>query len=196
MTTSAEEVPATVASEHAAFHKRAERLRALIAEHDRRYYQLDQPSISDAEYDDLLKELRAIEASFPDLITPDSPTKRVGGKPSELFAHVEHATPMLSLDNVFSVEELVAWAHKLERGAEGTIAYVCELKIDGLAVSLAYEHGVFARGATRGDGRVGEDISANLRTIQDIPRRLRDRSSRPSSKYAARSTCPSPLSNA
>jgi DNA ligase (NAD+) len=172
MTKSTDEEPATAASERSFAQERAETLRTVISEHDRRYYLLDQPTISDAEYDDLLKELRAIEARFPDLITPDSPTKRVGGKPSELFAPVEHATPMLSLDNVFSVEELVAWAHKRERGAEGSIAYVCELKIDGLAVSLAYEHGVFARGATRGDGRVGEDISANLRTIQDIPRRL------------------------
>ena len=172
MTISPDEDPAAAASERASAQRRAETLRALIIEHDHHYYLLDQPSISDAEYDDLLKELRAIEARFPDLITLDSPTKRVGGKPSELFAPVEHATPMLSLDNVFSVEELTAWAHKLERGAEGTIAYVCELKIDGLAVSLVYEYGVFARGATRGDGRIGEDISANLRTIQDIPRRL------------------------
>jgi DNA ligase (NAD+) len=152
--------------------ERAEELRTLIVEHDRRYYSLDQPSISDAEYDDLLNELRAIEARFPDLATQDSPTQRVGGHASELFAPVQHATPMLSLDNVFSIEELAAWAHKIERGAEGTVAYVCELKIDGLAVSLVYEHGVFARGATRGDGRIGEDISANLRTIQKIPRRL------------------------
>lgn len=161
-----------MASERAAAQKRAESLRALIAEHDRRYYVLDQPSISDADYDALLGELRTIEASHPDLVTRDSPTQRVGGKPSELFAPVHHAAPMLSLDNAFSAEELAAWAAKLERGAEGTIAYVCELKIDGLAVSLVYENGVFVRGATRGDGSVGEDISANLRTIRDIPMRL------------------------
>ncbi len=160
------------ASEHAASRRRAQDLRALIAEHDRRYYLLDQPSISDAEYDDLTKELRAIETRFADLVTQDSPTQRVGGKPSELFAPVRHATPMLSLDNVFSQSELAAWAHKLEHGAEGPIAYVCELKIDGLAVSLVYERGVFARGATRGDGNIGEDISANLRTIPTIPTRL------------------------
>ena len=161
-----------MASERAAAQKRAGSLRALIAEHDRRYYVLDQPSISDADYDALLNELRAIEASHPDLVTRDSPTQRVGGKPSELFSPVRHAAPMLSLDNAFSTEELAAWATKLERGAEGTIAYVCELKIDGLAVSLVYEHGVFVRGATRGDGSIGEDISANLRTIHNIPTRL------------------------
>ena len=172
MTDSAEEMPATAASERAAAQKRAESLRALIAEHDHRYYVLDQPSVSDADYDALLNELRSLEASHPDLVTRDSPTQRVGGKPSELFAPVHHAAPMLSLDNAFSAEELAAWASKLERGAEGTIAYVCELKIDGLAVSLVYEHGVFVRGATRGDGSVGEDISANLRTIRDIPMRL------------------------
>ena len=172
MTTSAHENPAAVARERASAQERAERLRALILDHDRRYYVLDQPSISDAEYDELLKDLRAIEASYPDLATADSPTKRVGGKPSALFAPVEHAAPMLSLDNVFSDEELAAWALKLDRGAEGAIAYVCELKIDGLAVSLVYEHGAFVRGATRGDGSVGEDISANLRTIRQIPMRL------------------------
>lgn len=150
----------------------AAKLRALIAEHDRRYYTDDAPSITDAEYDELLRELRAIEAQFPDLVTPESPTQRVGGKPSELFAPIAHAAPMLSLDNVFSPDELRAWISKLERNVEGAIAFVCELKIDGLAVSLAYEDGAFAHGATRGDGQVGEDISPNLRTIADIPMRL------------------------
>ncbi len=166
MTKSAEKSPIDAAS------ARAEELRATILEHDRRYYVLDQPSVSDAEYDALLGELRAIEATHPDLVTADSPTKRVGGKPSALFAPVQHTSPMLSLDNVFSAEELSTWALKLERGADGAIDYVCELKIDGLAVSLVYERGVFARGATRGDGSVGEDISSNLRTIRDIPMRL------------------------
>ncbi|HEX7500733.1 MAG TPA: NAD-dependent DNA ligase LigA, partial [Polyangia bacterium] len=166
MTKSAEQSPFDAAS------ARAEELRATILEHDRRYYVLDQPSVSDAEYDALLGELRAIEAKHPDLVTADSPTKRVGGKPSALFAPVQHTSPMLSLDNVFSAAELSAWAARLERGADGAIDYVCELKIDGLAVSLVYERGVFARGATRGDGSVGEDISANLRTIRDIPMRL------------------------
>jgi len=155
MTKSADEFPATVASDHAAARARVESLRSLIIEHDRRYYLLDQPSISDADYDALLRELRTIEARFPDLITRDSPTQKVGGRPSELFAPVEHATPMLSLDNAFSKDELAIWAHKLERGAEGTITYVCELKIDGLAVSVVYENGEFAHGATRGDGNIG-----------------------------------------
>jgi DNA ligase (NAD+) len=151
---------------------RAIELRATIAEHDRRYYQLDQPSIPDADYDALVRELRAIEERFPSLATPDSPTKRVGGQASVLFAPVTHATPMLSLDNVFSLDELNAWAKRLERSAEGALDFVCELKIDGLAVSLTYADGVLSRGATRGDGRVGEDITANLRTIADIPDRL------------------------
>jgi DNA ligase (NAD+) len=147
-------------------------LRATIAEHDRRYYELDQPSIPDADYDALVRELRALEDRFPSLVTSDSPTKQVSGRASSLFAPVTHATPMLSLDNVFSLDELHAWARRLERGSEGSIDFVCELKIDGLAVSLTYENGVFARGGTRGDGRVGEDISANLRTIAEIPTRL------------------------
>jgi DNA ligase (NAD+) len=145
---------------------------ALIAKHDRSYYVLDQPSITDADYDDLLRELRAIEQRFPELVTPESPTQRVGGKPSELFAPVRHPTPMLSLDNAFSEEELAAWIRKLGRGTDASIDYICELKIDGLAVSLVYKNGVFAHGATRGDGQVGEDITANLRTIRQIPMRL------------------------
>jgi DNA ligase (NAD+) len=156
----------------ASARQRVDDLRALIAEHDRRYYVLDQPSVSDAEYDDLLREMRAIEERFPELATPDSPTQRVGGKRSGLFAPVTHQTPMLSLDNVFSREELGEWVRKLERGAEGALDYVCELKIDGLAISLTYDHGVFSHGATRGNGRVGEDVSANLRTIAQIPARL------------------------
>ena len=158
--------------EYTSARQRVEELRAEILEHDRRYYVLDQPAISDAEYDELLKELRALEARFADLITPDSPTQRVGGKASALFAPAAHATPMLSIDNVFSSDELAAWVRRLERTAEGRIDYVCELKIDGLAVSLTYERGEFVRGATRGDGRVGEDITPNLRTIAAVPKRL------------------------
>jgi DNA ligase (NAD+) len=151
---------------------RARELRALIAEHNRRYYELDQPSIPDADYDALVRELRATEERFPSVATPDSPTRRVGGQATPLFAPVAHAAPMLSLDNVFSLTELEAWAKRLERGSEGTIDFVCELKIDGLAVSLTYQEGRFSHGATRGDGQVGEDISANLRTIAEIPARL------------------------
>lgn len=156
----------------AAAERRVRELRTTIAEHDRRYYELDQPSIPDADYDALGLELRTLEARFPSLVSPDSPTRRVSGRASSLFAPVTHATPMLSLDNVFSLDELHAWARRLQRGSEGAIDFVCELKIDGLAVSLTYENGIFARGGTRGDGRVGEDITANLRTITEIPTQL------------------------
>jgi len=166
------ESPSEITSEFTSAQRRSEELHRIVAEHDRRYYVLDQPSVSDADYDELLRELRTIEQRFPALVTANSPTQRVGGTPSELFAPVVHPTPMLSLDNVFSQGELGDWVRRLERGADGTIDYVCEPKIDGLAVSLIYEHGVFCRGATRGDGKVGEDISANLRTIRQIPMRL------------------------
>ena len=156
----------------ASAEQRAQTLRVQIREHDRRYYELDQPSIPDADYDALMSELRALEERFPSLATADSPTRRVAGSRSALFAPVTHGTPMLSLDNVFSLAELEAWAKRLERGSEGAIDFVCELKIDGLAVSLSYRDGVLVRGATRGDGRVGEDITANLRTIAEIPTRL------------------------
>jgi DNA ligase (NAD+) len=159
-------------------------LRSQIASHDYSYYVLDRPTVSDAEYDELMRELRAIEQRFPDLVTPSSPTQRVGGKGSELFAPALHPSPMLSLDNVFSTEELQAWLNRLQRAVGSRVGsppalgshvndFVCELKIDGLAVSLIYQDGVFVRGATRGDGRVGEDITANLRTVRPIPARLR-----------------------
>ncbi|MCX7622123.1 MAG: NAD-dependent DNA ligase LigA, partial [Acidimicrobiales bacterium] len=125
-----------------------------------------------------MRELAALEAQHPDLITPDSPTQTVGGAPSAAFAPVEHRVPMMSLDNAMDEGELQAWGERLARllGAEraATIAYVCELKIDGLAVSLRYEGGRFVQGATRGDGRVGEDVTANLRTISVIPDELVD----------------------
>ncbi len=152
---------------------RAEELRAQIEHHNVRYHQLDAPEISDAEFDELVKELRLIEETHPDLITPDSPTQRVGAAPSPAFAPVAHSTPMMSLDNAFSFEELEAWARRMERFITGHVEFVCELKIDGFAVSLLYEHGKLVRGATRGDGRMGEDITANLRTIEEIPARLK-----------------------
>ena len=152
---------------------RVEELRELVNHHMYRYHVLDDPEISDAEYDELIRELRALEDRFPELITPDSPTQRVGAAPAELFAPVQHRAPMLSLDNAFSVEELQRWGARVDRGLAGaTPSFACELKIDGVACALTYEKGVLTKAATRGDGRVGEDITANVRTVEAIPRRL------------------------
>ena len=154
--------------------KRIDKLREIIDRHNYRYYILDAPAIGDRQYDRLLRELRELEGRFPDLVTRDSPTQRVGAPPSQAFAPVVHAQPMLSLANAFSEEELRAWAHRARTALESQrIGYICELKIDGAAVSLTYEDGVFVRGATRGDGVQGEDVTANLRTIRSIPLRLR-----------------------
>ncbi|MGH2573310.1 MAG: NAD-dependent DNA ligase LigA [Actinomycetota bacterium] len=153
--------------------RRVEELRDLINYHDYRYYVLDDPEVSDAEYDELMRELRALEDEFPEFITPDSPTRRVGGKPTELFAPARHRVAMLSLDNAFSWEELNAWGKRVERTVGQQADFVCELKIDGLAVALTYDEGAYARGATRGDGYVGDDITANIRTIRAVPMRLR-----------------------
>jgi DNA ligase (NAD+) len=151
---------------------RVEELREQANFHSYRYHVLDDPEVSDAEYDDLMKELRALEERFPELVTPDSPTQRVGGTPTDLFAPVEHRTPMLSLDNAFSREEIEAWAARVERGVGSGASCSCELKIDGIAVALTYEGGVLTKGATRGDGRIGEDITANVRTVRTVPQRL------------------------
>jgi len=142
--------------------------------HQYRYYVLDSPTISDAEFDALLKELEALEAQFPALRTPDSPTQNVGGTFSTLFTPVEHAERMMSLDNVFDSDELQAWAERTERDAGGPVQFICELKVDGLAINLTYEKGRLVRGATRGDGRTGEDVTSNVRTIREIPERLTD----------------------
>jgi DNA ligase (NAD+) len=158
--------------------ERIEQLRAEIRHHNRRYYELDAPEIPDAEFDALMRELRALEDEFPDLVTPDSPTRVVGGAPSPAFAAVVHRVPMMSLDNAFDEAELQAWGARLERRlAElGDVAvevgFVCELKIDGLAISLRYEGGSLVQAATRGDGRIGEDVTANVRMIEAIPERL------------------------
>lgn len=150
-----------------------ERLREIIRYHDYRYYVLNSPEISDEEYDALMRKLQELEALFPDLVTPDSPTQRVGGKPQEGFATFVHARSMLSLNNAFTKEEIRDFDRRVKRmlGVE-EVEYVVELKIDGLAVNLRYENGVFVRGATRGDGVTGEDVTANLRTIRSIPLRL------------------------
>jgi len=142
--------------------------------HQYRYYVLDSPTISDAEFDRLLKQLEALEAQFPALRTPDSPTQNVGGTFSTLFTPVEHAERMMSLDNVFDQDELQAWAERTERDAGGPVQFICELKVDGLAINLTYEKGRLVRGATRGDGRTGEDVTSNVRTIREIPERLVD----------------------
>ena len=152
---------------------RADELRATIEHHNRLYHELDAPEIPDAEYDALVVELRAIEEQHPELRTPDSPTQQVGSAPSAQFAPVEHKQPMMSLDNAFSFEELAAWGKRMERYISGDVAYVCELKIDGVAMSLLYEGGELVRGATRGDGRVGEDVTANIKTVAAIPKKLK-----------------------
>jgi DNA ligase (NAD+) len=159
--------------ELAAAKLRVEELRELLNYHAYRYYVLDDPEISDAEYDELMRELRELEEKFPELVTPDSPTQRVGVTPADLFAPVEHRSVMLSLDNVFSEDELKAWAARVERAVGPEVRYFCELKIDGVAVALTYEDGLLVKGATRGDGRVGEDITANVRTVRSVPQRLR-----------------------
>src|SRR5262245_39852903 len=144
---------------------RIETLRHEIERWNYEYYVLDQPSVSDAEWDAAMRELRALEEAHPELVTPESPTQRVGIGPQSEFGKIEHPVPMLSLSNVFSEEDLRAWAHRATRFAGGAaLSFVTEPKIDGLAVALTYENGRFDHGATRGDGFVGEDISANLRT--------------------------------
>ncbi len=151
---------------------RAEELRRLIEYHNDRYNRLDDPEITDGEFDALVRELRSIEAEHPDLAVPDSPTTTVGAAPSTLFSPVVHQVPMMSLDNAFSSEELHAWADRLAKQVPEDTAFVCELKIDGLAISLTYRDGRFVQAATRGDGRTGEDVTANVATIADIPDRL------------------------
>ena len=152
---------------------RAGKLRAEIRRHAWRYYALDTPEISDAAYDALVRELEAIEAGFPDLITPDSPTQRVGAPPAEAFAPVTHAERMYSLDNAMDLGELDAWLERVERETAGRdVAYMCELKIDGSSLALTYEDAVLVRAATRGDGKTGEDVTANVRTVKDVPLRL------------------------
>jgi DNA ligase (NAD+) len=160
--------------------KRAEALRREIAHHDHRYYVLDDPEVSDTEYDDLLRELRQLEEEHPELLTSDSPTQRVGGEPLDKFRRIEHHEPMLSLANARNEEELRAWAKRVERQLERLdiegreIRYVTEPKVDGLAISLTYENGVLTQGATRGDGRIGEEVTHNLRTMKSIPLSIDD----------------------
>ena len=155
--------------------QRAAELRHLVDDANHRYHVLDEPAIPDAEYDRLLRELEALEAAHPQLVTPDSPTQRVGNAPSSKFAEVRHAVPMLSLGNAFSDAEVAEFVARIARETgEDAPLFSVEPKFDGLAISLRYEDGLFVRGATRGDGASGEDVTANLRTIKAIPLRLRD----------------------
>ena len=152
--------------------KKIDNLRHLLNQYNYEYHVLDQPTIPDAEYDQLLKELIKLEEAFPELITSDSPSQRVGGQVLELFTKVRHESPMLSLSNAFNENDLRDFDRRVRQGVGDEFSYVCELKIDGLAVSLKYENGLFIQGATRGDGTIGEDITANLKTIRSIPLRL------------------------
>jgi DNA ligase (NAD+) len=151
---------------------RVEELREELNRHSYLYYVQDAPEIADAEYDALMQELLGLEEAFPELITPDSPTQRVGGAPTDLFKPVKHRARMLSLDNVFSEDELAAWADRVARGIGVADGFACELKIDGVAIALTYEDGSLVQGATRGDGETGEDITANARTVRSVPQRL------------------------
>ena len=157
-----------------AIEKQIEKLRDEIRRHEELYYVENAPEISDREYDLLLENLQKLEAEHPELITPDSPSQRVGGRPAEGFPEVVHTRQMLSLDNSYNIDELRAFDDRCRRLAEGrALAYVAELKIDGLSLSLQYDDGVLVRGVTRGDGRIGEDVTQNARTIRSIPLRLR-----------------------
>jgi DNA ligase (NAD+) len=150
--------------------KKMEALREKIRLHEYFYYVLDQPEISDADFDKLMRQLKDLEAEHPELLTADSPTQRVGGKPREGFVKVAHSSPMLSLDNTYSEEELRAWERRVhELSGRSEIDYVCELKLDGMSLALTYEDGKLLRGITRGDGSVGEDVTLNVRTVRSVP---------------------------
>ncbi len=151
---------------------RADELRRLVEYHNHRYHALDDPEIPDADYDALAAELRTIEAAHPELLGTASPSQAVGATPSVLFAPVHHQVPMMSLDNAFSFDDLMAWAKRMERVISGEVRLACELKIDGVAISLVYEGGNLIRAATRGNGEVGEDVTANVSTVAAIPERL------------------------
>ncbi|MEH7306724.1 NAD-dependent DNA ligase LigA [Neobacillus drentensis] len=154
--------------------KRMIEIKSLLNHYGYEYYVLDKPSVPDAEYDKLLQELLELEEKFPQLKTADSPSVRVGGAVLDVFEKVEHRTPMLSLGNAFNEQDLRDFDRRIRQGVGEDFSYVCELKIDGLAVSLRYEDGLFVQGATRGDGTVGEDITANIKTIKSVPLRLRE----------------------
>src|SRR5499427_1314410 len=160
--------PAMPAAKEA--EKKIEALREKIRHHERLYYVLDQPEVSDQDFDQLMQQLQKLEAEHPELITPDSPTQRVGGKPREGFVKVRHSSPMLSLDNTYSEEELRGWERRVhELSGRKEVDYVCELKLDGMSLSLGYDDGHLVHGVTRGDGSVGEDVTPNVRTVRSVP---------------------------
>jgi DNA ligase (NAD+) len=163
-----------------------EKLRDEIRRHDELYYVENAPEISDREYDELLEKLQKLEEANPELVTPDSPTQRVGGRPAEGFPEVVHTRPMMSLDNSYNIDELRAFDERCQRLAEGRkLEYVAELKIDGLSLSLQYEDGLLVRGVTRGDGRIGEEVTQNARTIRSVPLRLK---AKQIAKFSSRAT--------
>src|ERR1700731_1608799 len=150
--------------------KKIESLRERIRHHEYLYYVLDQPEISDADFDKRVRGLKDLEAEHPELLTADSPTQRVGGKPREGFVKVRHSSPMLSLDNTYSEEELRDWERRVhELSGRKDVDYVCELKLDGMSLALIYEDGKLVRGITRGDGTIGEDVTLNVRTVRSVP---------------------------
>src|SRR5450759_3730000 len=155
------------------------RLALEIERHDKHYYQEDAPKISDADYDALRRRFNTIEARFPEFVTSESPSQKIGAKPSGRFAKVRHAVPMLSLDNAFAEQDVLDFVGRIRRflklGDDDKIAFSAEPKIDGLSMSLRYEGGELVTAATRGDGAVGEDVTANIRTLEDVPQKLRGR---------------------
>src|SRR5690349_5180966 len=171
----------------ASARKRIEELRDKIVHHEHRYYVLDDPEITDAEYDALVNELKQLEKDNPELLTRDSPTQRVGGKPREGFVKVAHSSPMLSLDNACNEEELRDWERRVhELSGRREIEYVCELKLDGLSMALRYADGRFLRAVTRGDGSTGEDVTPNVRTIRSVPLIADTKKARIPSEFEAR----------
>ncbi len=170
MDTEAPNIIGCMAKRTTGVEHKIQELRDTIRHHENLYYVLDAPEISDPEFDRLMQELKRLEAEHPELITPDSPSQRVGGKPREGFVKMAHSRPMLSLDNAFSEEELRNWDRRVrELAGSGKIEYVCELKLDGMSLALTYERGMLARGVTRGDGSVGEDVTSNVRTMRSVP---------------------------
>jgi len=154
--------------------QRLSELKKLLSRYAYEYYVLDQPSVSDAVYDGLVRELKAIEVEYPELITPDSPTQRVGGEVLQGFQKVEHSSRMISLNDVFNKDEVEAWAERVQKLAPSAKTdYFADIKMDGLACALIYEDGVLVQGVTRGDGLIGEDVTANVRTIKSVPLELR-----------------------